>query len=151
MIKIAIRNITMAGYLCKRFGLSGVSGEMMSLPFSVFVLIGDLGVCKIVAKIFFFVIVFYLFTLFTFLTGLTMNFMDYITRGKPKGKNGLADKNKDLFARNEQSCCPLPSAPPPALPVPFRRLSRLAFSPHGPPTTIAGPRLIRPAPCYLAA
>ena len=54
MIKIAIRNITMAGYLCKRFGLSGVSGEMMSLPFSGFVLIGDLGVCKIVAKIFFF-------------------------------------------------------------------------------------------------
>ena len=54
MIKIAMMNTTMAGYLCKRFGLSGVSGEMMSLPFSGFVLIGDLGVCKIVAKIFFF-------------------------------------------------------------------------------------------------
>ena len=28
--------------------------------------------------------------------------MDYLTRGKHKSKNGLADKNKDLFAQNRQ-------------------------------------------------
>ena len=43
MIKIAIRNITSTGYVCKRPGLSGVSGEMMSLPFSGLVLIEGVG------------------------------------------------------------------------------------------------------------
>lgn len=137
MINIAIRNITMAGYLCKRFGLSGVSGEMMSLPFSVFVLIGDLGVCKIVAKIFFFVIVFYLFTLFTFLTGLTMNFMNYFTRGKPKSKS----ENNDLFIQNKilkkenrdlkeqllesDNCYDIPVDPTPVNPTPADDLHKL--------------------------
>ena len=50
-IKIAIMNITSTGYVCKRPDLSG---EMISVPFSGLVLIEDLGVCKIVAKIFFF-------------------------------------------------------------------------------------------------
>lgn len=40
MIKIAIRNITSTGYVCKRPGLSG---EMLPLPFSGLVLIEGVG------------------------------------------------------------------------------------------------------------
>ena len=61
-----------------------------------------LGVCEIVAKIFFFGMLFCLFILFTFLVGLGINFMNYLTRGKVKSKNGVPNGDKDLFAQNKK-------------------------------------------------
>ena len=61
------------------------------------------GVCEIVAKIFFFGMSFCLFILFTFFVGLTMNFMGYFTRNKPKSKsenNNLFEQNKILKKEN---------------------------------------------------
>ena len=45
---------------------------------------------------------FCLFILFTFLVGLGINFMNYLTRGKVKSKNGVPNGDKDLFAQNKK-------------------------------------------------
>ena len=97
-IKIAIMNITSTGYVCKRPGLSG---EMISVPFSGLVLIEDLGVCKIVAKIFFFKIIFVCLHYLRFWLDLELTLWIILPEASTKAKMDLQIKIKICLHRTD--------------------------------------------------